>query len=130
MKRLGNLLLVCSFILTGCYNDYDWPRVNGNGDIVSITRNIADFEEIDLRSVADVTITITSSPSGELRITGESNIIPRIETEVRNGRLIIDQDHFVRNFEKISIEVASRTKMDLNLSGAVFYFGRWIKYHG
>jgi hypothetical protein len=65
-------------------------RVQGSGTVVSELRHLPEFEKIRLEGQGKVEITQGSRPA--IEITTDDNILPSIETEVRNGKLIISHE--------------------------------------
>jgi hypothetical protein len=61
------------------------PCIEGNNDIVTKTRNIGSYNEIKL--MGSYNITCNKDTSYDIDVTGESNIIPYISTEISNNTL-------------------------------------------
>lgn len=57
----------------------------GSGNVVTESREVSDFTEVDLEGSGQVDLEVTGSET--LSIEAEDNIIPLLETEVRDGRL-------------------------------------------
>ncbi|MCK4777252.1 MAG: DUF2807 domain-containing protein, partial [Actinomycetia bacterium] len=91
------LILVAFFLLTQASldngSDSDFPfipslnRLIGSGNIVSEFREVRDFDEISLSGTGN--IFITQGDEESLEIEADDNIIPKIITEVKNGKLTI-----------------------------------------
>ena len=62
-------------------------KIKGNGEVISKTRNVSDYDEILVAGNMDVSL--VSGKEGELTISGESNLIPYLLTEVSGGALKI-----------------------------------------
>ena len=58
-------------------------RIEGNGAITTNILQVDDFDKISLEGADDVIISY--GPVQEVRVTGHSNIISKIQTEVSNG---------------------------------------------
>jgi hypothetical protein len=97
--------------------------VVGSGVAVTETRELPEFDAIELHIKADVQVQI-GKPTA-LEITGDDNIVPLVKTEVSDGRLAIRAD---RAFEskhalKIAVTVADLkaaavfSSGDLNIQG-------------
>jgi hypothetical protein len=82
-------------LLSGCIvidlNGCGWETVKGSGKVVSETRQIADVNAIKLEGQGKITITRGETPSLEIR--SDDNIIPHIETTVRNKKLTISHEN-------------------------------------
>ncbi|HEY3473733.1 MAG TPA: DUF2807 domain-containing protein [Anaerolineales bacterium] len=72
------------------FNDGDLfvgPGERGSGNVVMETREVSDFDTIEIRYPARVFVRQGTSES--LEIEAEDNLLPNLKTEVRNGRLEI-----------------------------------------
>jgi hypothetical protein len=109
------LLSACS--LTGSAGRAD---VIGSGTIVSETRPVRDFNEVQLAGTG--TLLIAPGDAESLTIEAEDNLLPMIKTDVRGGRLIIgpEQDWLggFRPTKPITYRVTVRKLNALDLSGA------------
>jgi hypothetical protein len=61
--------------------------IEGSGNVESESRDVSGFDEVDLRGVGNLSIRQTGSES--LSVEAEDNVLPKITTEVVNGRLIL-----------------------------------------
>jgi hypothetical protein len=85
-----NLLLLSSFIAlsvlsTGCFRDL---RIEGNGDPVSETRLLTNFDKV--YSSGSFLVNITQGEKYQVIVRAESNLLPYISTKVSRGDLDID----------------------------------------
>jgi len=62
-------------------------KVNGNGNMVTQTRNVPDYDAVSLTGSMDVIL--VKGREGSLKIEAEENLQQHIETEVNGGRLKI-----------------------------------------
>lgn len=67
---------------------YFGPSLPGSGNVISQTRQVSDFQAIDLEYPAQVFITQGEAVS--LKIEAEDNMMPGLTTDVKNGTLEID----------------------------------------
>jgi hypothetical protein len=63
------------------------PAVRGSGNVITETRDVGDFTSIKLDYPAQVTVTQGSSVS--VKIEAEDNVLPGLQTRIRNNRLEI-----------------------------------------
>lgn len=116
MKAVKLFFLMAStilFLLTGCrYFD----GVKGNGNYISENRNIEDFSEIDISGAFNLFVEVGEEPS--LKINTDENLHELIRTDVRNGRLIIDQKRNLRSKEPIDIRVTTKDLRKIDGAGA------------
>ncbi|MCH7702315.1 MAG: DUF2807 domain-containing protein [Planctomycetes bacterium] len=119
MKRIMTLVLVAMPLAGACAQE----RIVGSGIATTETRQMGAFDQIDLRIAADLKITI-GKPS-PLTIETDDNILPWIETEVRDGKLIISSDKSFKteNEPDISVTVADLKGLSVSGSGDVIVTG-------
>ncbi|MCP4539300.1 MAG: DUF2807 domain-containing protein [Chloroflexi bacterium] len=95
-------------------------RVRGSGDIVTEDVPVSDFDRVALDGIGDVIITQQETES--LSIETDDNILPYIETKVRNGTLIISLTSEARNKNldptMIEISVGMQEVAGLSIGGA------------
>ena len=101
----------------------DKGTVVGSGKVVSETRKLAQFDEIEFRIASDLHLTI-GKPT-PLEIKADDNILPLIKTVVTAGRLVISAE---RNFKtehtpNLHITVADLKSAELCGSGDVHIRG-------
>jgi uncharacterized protein YuzE len=117
---LGLALAAISFSTTSCNKD-KWPNcVKANGKMTTETRTVEDFTEIELQGEGDVFLyQISNETSHTIEIEASKNIMDRIETKVKNGKLIIDSD-CIRGKESMTftINVANLKAMKISGSGS------------
>jgi hypothetical protein len=85
MKKTITLSLV---VLLSASCTAQWgKRIKGNGNTVSIERNVGDYDAISVAGWFDVDL--VDGKEGELTLKGEENLLQYIKTEVKNGKLTI-----------------------------------------
>ncbi len=80
----ASLLLVCA---QGCLLAIQVER--GNGDIVDEEREVSPFTEI--RSEGSLTVDVVAGDAPSVVVSCDSNLLDLIDTDVRDGVLVIDQ---------------------------------------
>ncbi|CAM4195468.1 head GIN domain-containing protein [Zobellia roscoffensis] len=120
--------IVLSLVLVTCSCSAQWGKsIRGNGNVVSLERNVEDYEAIAVSGWFD--IDLVSGSEGELTIKGEENLLEYIITEVENGKLVIKVQKGVnlkpslRN-NSILIKVPVESIDALSLSGSGDIVGR------
>ncbi|HEX6426455.1 MAG TPA: head GIN domain-containing protein [Niastella sp.] len=83
MKKLATLILLSTVLAAGC--GFNGKRIKGNGEVTTENRNPGVFEGVSSNGTFDVYVAIGSPAS--VKIEGESNILPYIETFVDNNIL-------------------------------------------
>ena len=120
MKRLMTLLLAALPLAGACARE----GIVGSGVITTETRQMGEFDRIELRIAADLKIEI-GQPS-PLTIETDDNILPWIETEVRDGKLVISTDNWfkTRKGPDISVTLADLKALEVAGSGDLQLFGK------
>ncbi|WP_276165923.1 head GIN domain-containing protein [Zobellia alginiliquefaciens] len=121
MKKF--IVLGLAFATISC--SAQWGKgVRGNGNVVTIERNVSDYEAIAVSGWFDVDL--VSGNEGELVIKGEENLLEYIITEVDKGKLIIKVQKGVNlkpslrnNSIQIKVPVESIDALSLSGSGDI-----------
>lgn len=96
----------------------------GSGNIIGVARNVGEFTEISILYPSDVTIRQGEVQS--VKITADDNLLPQLSTEVRSGRLTIENNE--RSWAKrvnstepvqIIITVNDLSQIDFDSAGKV-----------
>jgi hypothetical protein len=90
--------------------------IKGSGVVTSVKRTVEPFTEIESSIGAD--IVLVKSSSNEILLEGEDNILPLIETSVRDKRLIIDTDKSFSSHKRVKIHVPFSELEAINLLGS------------
>ena len=84
-------ILVLSGLLVTMSSCAQWwgsnKKIDGNNDVQTITRSTSDYDIVHLKGSWDVKL--VKGREGELKITGESNLLEYITTEVEGNKLSI-----------------------------------------
>ncbi|WP_207515501.1 head GIN domain-containing protein [Longitalea luteola] len=83
MKNWTFLIFLATILVAGCR--FTGKRIKGNGDVTTETRNISSFTGVASYGFFDVYVAVGSPAS--VKIEGESNLLPYIETFVDDGTL-------------------------------------------
>jgi hypothetical protein len=84
-------LLISALVIGACSINLNIDVEQGSGNIVTETRSVSNFDQLDLSGIGDVVLIQGSKEA--LSIEAEDNVIKHITTEVRNGTLYIGYDH-------------------------------------
>jgi hypothetical protein len=130
---LAALVVAVSF-LSGCIvidlNGCAKKSVKGSGNVISETRQVADFDRIHLKGVGKAFLTRGEKVSIEIKT--DDNIIPLIETSVSGGKLIISDKNYnlkpttlhyfitVNDLKGISVSGSANLSCDSTLSSDTF----------
>lgn len=86
-KSLIVVFILFALMFGACGFNVNIGVDQGSGNVVTETREVANFDRLSLAGIGDVTLTQGDEES--LKIEAEDNIIPNIKTEVRDGTLYI-----------------------------------------
>ena len=84
MKKLLTLTLALAAMTA---TNAQWKKVKGNGNVVTIERSTADYDEVAVAGWFDVDL--VAGTEGQLTIKGEENLLEYIKTEVKGDKLVI-----------------------------------------
>jgi hypothetical protein len=107
MRSMFGIAAIACLSSCGCQLGFivGGPGVQGSGVIKEETREVTAFSGIDVGSAFSATVAIGSKPSLTLR--GDDNILPLVETEVRDGVLVArikkDTNYGTRNPIRLTI---------------------------
>ena len=112
MTRMLSALAVLAFLPPVLAED----EVVGSGKITTETRELAEFDAIELRTAADVHVKI-GKPT-PLKVESDDNILPLIKTEVREGRLVISSNSKFRSKHGVDFKVTVANLKAVEIQGA------------
>lgn len=92
------------------------PPREGSGAATTLSRKIAGFSRIELRSAERLRVTPGKGLS--LRLTGDDNLLELIATEVRGDTLIIEARGSYRTKKAITIDIVMPALSALTLAGS------------
>lgn len=115
-------LLVLSLTMASCIIRLG-PTVEGSGNLITESREVAGFNEIVLSGTGQVIVEVTGTES--LTVEAEDNIMPELETVVRGGRLELGTKANIMPTRVIvyTISAAELDGVTLSGSGAVTVTG-------
>jgi hypothetical protein len=104
---------VCLVFLAGCRN---MMGVRGSGIEKTETREVAAFEEIELRGAGTMDVVVGSSDP--LTITTDDNLLPLIDTRVEDGLLVIAPSESINPQTPPVISLGAPRLVRIRVSGA------------
>ncbi len=107
-------ILIASLSFTSC--DKDVLCTNGEGAIITKTLSIADFTGIDLQEAGDVFI--NEGPTQKVVVTGHSNIVNKLKTDVSGDIWDIDLGRGCYDDYELTVTVTVPNLETVYLSGA------------
>jgi hypothetical protein len=126
MIRINSLLFLLAvlFSVTSCYDNHDGGIFNcrkGEGSNITKELYISDFTGVKLDIDADIYITQDSVYS--VLITGQENIINKLERDVNNGIWEVKYDGCVKDYHDLSIHITMPVIDYLSISGSGTIYG-------
>jgi len=113
------LIMTLTALLAGCaVNPTAFKTVRGSGVVKTETRPVSGFSRVTFNLVGK--LYIDQSGSDSLSITTDENILPFIQTEVRNGMLTIGMSRATNlmQFNDLTYHVSVKNLTELTVSGA------------
>jgi Putative auto-transporter adhesin, head GIN domain len=90
--------------------------VQGSGNVITESREVSGFEEIVLDGSGRVEVAVSGSES--LTIEAEDNIMPLLETQVRDGRLVLGNTRSISPTVDVVYTITAATLDGLDISGS------------
>jgi len=105
-------ILITFIILTSCFNTID-----GNGTIVTETRDIDNFNEIDVAGAYE--LILVQGNKVALEVVADENLLEHIRTEVKNNTLFISNKESIRKSKSLKLFITVVDLKKIDASGAV-----------
>ncbi|MEO5648414.1 MAG: head GIN domain-containing protein [Ginsengibacter sp.] len=122
MKRYF-FMLMALMALASCKKD----RVSGSGEIITETRNVANFYNVSVSGSSNVFI--TRGDNFEVKVKAYENIIPYLETKIQDGTLLIafkDNSNVSNDNSEIFITMPSLNSVATSGSGNITSAGEFL----
>jgi len=113
------IAVIAAIGLSGCIDvdvDGDGDSVRGSGNVVTESRDVSGFDEIAVFGSGEVVVDVTGTES--LTIEAEDNIMPLLETEVRNGVLELEVEGNVSATRDIKYTITAATLQGVSIAGS------------
>jgi hypothetical protein len=121
--RLAFLLALFPVIWVSCIRVDPFHIIRGSGRIVEEFREVGQFDRVKV--VGSCKLFIRSGPGGAIRLLGEDNILPLIETTVVNRTLVIATSNECSYLTNVGVEVhvSMNTVRGLSIAGSCIALG-------
>jgi hypothetical protein len=118
MKHVAIHLLAIVFLsLSSCYFDGWENSISGNGNVIEETRDISDFQGIDLSSGID--LYLSQGSDYEVKVEADENLMEVILTELKSGMLVVKTDRVnIRRARSKRVLVTMPELEELKISSA------------
>ncbi|MDE3253258.1 MAG: DUF2807 domain-containing protein [Bacteroidota bacterium] len=116
---MKNICLFLSLLLVNSvFAQWPWEKIEGNGHVVRETRSLSGFSAVSSSGSWDVMIAYGQSNS--IEVEGDENLLPYIETQVINGKLLIGSTKHsnLRSKNKITLYITMTKVTGISLSGS------------
>ncbi len=132
ISKLVLIGLLSMFLLTGCgfnitsLDPGSMTRITGSGQVVTESRPVSEFDGLVVNGAGRVLVDQTGTES--LIITADDNVLPYIETQVRDGKLTIafKPNVTVRHMKDLAFRLTVKNLNSIELDGAVALEGKNI----
>lgn len=120
LKKITLSLLL--FTITFSVNSQNWwgnsKKIKGNGKVVTVNRTTSDYDGISVGGSFDVKL--VKGKEGNIKIEGEENIIPYIETEVKGNTLKVkfEKNINIRTTKRLTVTVTYEDIEKVSLGGS------------
>ncbi|MFK8060871.1 MAG: head GIN domain-containing protein [Polaribacter sp.] len=121
---MNKKILLTSLILTLTFtvNAQNWwgknKKIKGNGNVVTVNRTTSDFDKVSVGGSFDVIL--VKGKEGNIKIEGEENIIPYVETEVSGSNLKIQykKNTNIRTTRRLTVTISFNDLEGVSLGGS------------
>ena len=122
MQRHSSLLVSALLIASGCTGGFTLgpPAIPGSGIAKDETRPIEAFHALDAQNALQVTLAVTQGAKPSLKMSGDDNLVPLVESVVVDGKLIlrIKENTNIRPKLPLLVEVVTDQLDRVEASGA------------
>jgi hypothetical protein len=96
------------------------PAIQGSGVAKEETRPVEAFHAVLAGNVIEVTVAVTQGAKPGLKLTGDDNLVPLVESEVRDGTLVlrVKENSNIRTKLRLLAEVVTAELDRVEASGA------------
>lgn len=102
---MRNTHFILSILLFATFTESLTAQVKGNKQIITQTFDISGLTDLEAAIYANVTI--DANGDDIMTITTDQNILPLIDTEMVNGKIILRQKEWIQGSQRIKIKVSS-----------------------
>ncbi|MEX6687775.1 head GIN domain-containing protein [Danxiaibacter flavus] len=119
MRTIKSLLLLT--IVLASLSFVGWKTIKGNGVLKKETRQMADFN--GLASGGPVNVTILYGSNNSIEVEGDENVLPHLETYVKDNKLNIRPENGVtlksQNPIRVTVSMTKMTEISMSGSGEI-----------
>ncbi|AXT55070.1 DUF2807 domain-containing protein [Aquimarina sp. MMG015] len=99
-------------------------KIEGNGNVVTKTRNLSSYDQVKLKGSLDVAL--VAGTEGNIKIEAESNLIPHVITEVEGDvlKIYVEKEYYLKPSRNkiilITVPFKDISKVSLSGSGDIY----------
>jgi len=116
MKSSITILLIIVIIIYFVKIKFSFNKIEGSGNIVSVDRELSDFQSISLLGSIDVNIINSNATS--CTVVGDDNIIEHVKTEINNNTLKIYIDKNYTSKKELAVNLSVMKIDEVSVSGS------------
>lgn len=130
MKKYGLLIFIMTFVVGiivsvkvsqvdsvfGKTVSFSWGKIQGSGVSKTESREISDFESLDISGALNVEVTAGSTY--QVEVTADDNLLEFIKTEVKGNQLKVYSNKSFSAKTKVSVKISMPEINGLDVSGA------------
>jgi hypothetical protein len=90
--------------------------IRGSGKVATVSRNVSGFSKIDTQGAYDVDVVV--GPKASLKITGDDNLLPLVETRVEQGTLVLTSKKNLNPRKSLKVTITTPSLESFMLKGA------------
>lgn len=115
---MKKLIVIILLLATGQLFAQPWKSIKGDGQLKKETRAVSDFSSISSRG--SIEVKITKGHSDNIEVEADENLLPYIETNVENGKLVIQtkKNINIKSASKMVVYVSMTVIKSLQVSGS------------
>lgn len=95
---------------------FDFGSKKGSGNVARETRDVSDFEGIDVSGV--IQVEATAGKDFAVEVEADDNLLEYIRTEVRRGKLFLSTEKRIKTSSPIIVRVSAPNISNIEASGA------------
>ncbi len=127
MRATAMTLLACALVFPAC----DTNSIDASGSIVTETRDVSSFDEIDASQGIVVRLTVDSSIAASVTVHYDDNLVDHVLTDVNGDtlRLRLDAEVNSRQGADRFVDVVAADVATINVSNGAVLFGTGVAEH-
>ena len=117
-KQILIIALILTSFTISAQSWWNSKKIKGNGKVITKTRTISSFEKVNIGGSFNVNL--VDGNVGTITLKGEENILPYIETEVKNGKLKVQfkENTNIKTTQNLTITIPFKNINAISLGGS------------